>query len=63
MKSNDMAIETFRQMTPDQRCQTAFALYRTARRIKTAACRAQHPEWSESRVHDEVRKVFLHARS
>jgi hypothetical protein len=53
----------YRRMTPEQRWRVAQQLYWTARRHKAAFLRSQHPEWSEDRVEDEVRRVFLNART
>jgi hypothetical protein len=39
------------QTSPDQ-----FAM-------KAAGLRSQHPDWPEPRVHDEVRRIFSHART
>ena len=48
-------------MTPAQRVVAAMRLYASARRLKAAAVRSFHPEWTESQVADEVRKSFAHA--
>jgi hypothetical protein len=31
--------------------------------MKAAGLRSQHPDWPEPRVHDEVRRIFSHART
>ncbi len=56
-------IAIFRRMTPEQRWRAANRLYWTARRHKAAYLRSLHPDWSEDRVDDEVRRIFLHART
>ena len=56
-------IAVFRRMTMDQRWSAAQNLYWTVRRHKTAFLQQQHPEWSEQKVDEEVRRIFLHARS
>ncbi len=48
-------------MTPDERWAVAQSLYRTAREVKRAGVRAEHPDWSEERVLEEVRRQFLRA--
>jgi hypothetical protein len=53
----------FRAMTPSQRWQAAVDLYWSARRLKTAFVRSQHPDWTDERVDALVRNVFFHARS
>lgn len=54
--------ETLRQMTGQEKLKAAFALWRAARRLKAAAIREQHPEWSEEQVEREVKETFLRAR-
>ena len=49
-------------MTPAQRLQAATRLYWTARRIKEAAIRARHPEWTDEQVKREVKEAFMYAR-
>lgn len=52
-----------RRLTGSQKLKTAFALYWSARRLKAAALRQQHPDWPEERVQEKVREIFLHARA
>jgi hypothetical protein len=54
-------IRLFSAMTPDERWAVAQSLYRTARDIKRAGVRAEHPDWSEEQVLGEVRRQFLRA--
>lgn len=56
-------IEILRKMTLERRWRTAYDLYWTVRRHKTAFLRGQHPDWSEDRLKDEIRRIFLNARS
>jgi hypothetical protein len=46
-----------------QKLASAFAMYRAARRLKRAAVRELHPDWTDERVEKEVREIFLHART
>jgi hypothetical protein len=55
--------EFLRRMTPAQRWQAARRLYWTMRRHKAAFLKSRHPEWSQERIEQEVRNIFLHARS
>ncbi len=50
-------------MTPAQRLDAAVMLYHTARKLKAAGLRAQHPDWTEDQVQAAVREAFLYARS
>lgn len=56
-------IATLRRMSGEAKWRAAFQLYRDARTLKASAIRDQHPDWSEEQVRQEVKKIFLHARS
>ncbi len=56
-------IELFRAMSGEKRLQLAEQLYWSARRIKAAGLRAQHPDWSQEQVEAETRRIFLYART
>jgi len=57
----DEYIAVLRSMSGEQKLRSAFALYWSARNLKAAALRTQHPEWSEEDVQKRVREIFLHA--
>jgi hypothetical protein len=50
-------------MTPGQKLQLFSDLYHAARKLKTAAIRQQHPDWSEAEISGKVREIFLYART
>lgn len=54
--------EIFSKMTAGQKLKAAERLYYSAREFKAAALRSFHPEWSEEKVLEETRRIFLHAR-
>jgi len=56
-------IEILRAMRGEQRLRLAEHLYWSARKLKVAGLRAQHPDWSEEQLNAEVRRIFLHART
>ena len=56
-------LDVLRRMTPDQRWQTARNLYWSARRLKTAFVRTEHPDWTEDAGESFVRQLSLYARS
>ena len=41
----------------------AERLYWSARKMKAAGLRSQHPDWPEERLNDAVRQIFSHART
>jgi hypothetical protein len=56
-------IRIFQAMSGERRLQLAERLYWSARKLKRAGLRLQHPEWAEERLDQEVRRLFLHART
>ena len=67
MRSDEQAsreqIEIIRAIPGERRLRLAERLYWSARKLKRAGLRAQHPDWPEERLNAEVRRIFLHARS
>ena len=60
---DDEAQRILRAMSPAQKLRAAERLYWSARQLKAAALRAQHPDWSEEEIQRAVREAFLYARS
>ena len=56
-------IAALRAMTGQERLRLAQQLYWSARKMKTAGVRAQHPDWSDAQVGAEVLRIFTHART
>jgi hypothetical protein len=56
-------IAAFRAMSGTYRLRLAEQLYWSARKMKTAGVRSQHPDWSPERVREEVRQLFSNART
>lgn len=56
-------IRALRKMSLERRAELALGFIRSMRRMKIAALRAQHPEWSEQEIAAELRRLTLHARS
>lgn len=50
-------------MTLAQKLRAAERLYWSARQLKAAALRAEHPDWTEEAIQHAVRQIFLYARS
>ena len=60
---NTEAQRIVRAMSPAQKLRAAEQLYVSARQLKAAALRAQHPDWSDETIRRGVREAFLYARS
>ena len=56
-------LRIVRAMTPAEKLAAAEQLYWSARALKAAALRAQHPDWSEEEICRKVREIFLLVRS
>jgi len=56
-------IKVLRAMTGEERLEAAERLYWSARKMKAAGLRCQHPDWPETRVQADVRRIFSNARS
>ncbi|MGM0576096.1 MAG: hypothetical protein ACQEXJ_10245 [Myxococcota bacterium] len=63
MQMHPKQLEALKRMTPARKLELAAQLREEAWALKAAALRARYPEWPEERVHDEVRELFLHART
>ena len=50
-------------MTPEQKLQVAFDLYYSAKELKAAGLKRQHPDWSAERINQVVKEIFLYART
>ena len=61
-KMNTETRRILRAMSAAQKLKAAERLYYSARQLKAAALRAQHPEWSDETIRRVVREVFLYAR-
>jgi len=55
--------DILRAMTPERKLELAMNLYWSARDLKAAGLRRQHPAWSQEQVQAAVREVFMYARS
>ena len=53
----------YQTMTPEKKLQVALDLYYSAKELKAAGLKQQHPEWSAERIRQKVREIFLYART
>lgn len=49
-------------MSRAQKLRVAERLYHSARQLKAAALRAEHPDWTDEAIRQAVREIFLYAR-
>jgi hypothetical protein len=57
------AQQVVQAMSPAQKLRAAERLYYSARQLKAAALRAEHPDWTDEAIREAVRQIFLYARS
>ncbi len=50
-------------MSPERKLQLAIRLYDSARELKAAGLRLQHPDWNEEEIREKVREIFFYART
>ena len=56
-------IAILRAMPGEKRLRLSEQLYWSARKMKAAGLRHQHPDWPRERIDSEVTRIFLHART
>jgi hypothetical protein len=56
-------IKILKSLSPDAKLKLAEKLYTSARALKAAVIRQQHPHWSEEKVAVKVKEIFLYART
>ncbi len=59
----DMQNQILARMSPEEKLEVAMQLYYSARKLKAAGVRAEHPDWDEEQVQQVVREAFLYART
>jgi hypothetical protein len=60
---NPEVRKVLQAMSPAEKLRAAERLYWSARQLKAAALRAEHPDWTEEAIQQEVGQIFLYARS
>ena len=56
-------VEIFKSMPPEKKLDVFLQLYHSARALKKAALKQMHPDWSEEELENELRMIFLYART
>jgi hypothetical protein len=51
----------FASMSPEQKLKLVLGLYHSAKKLKRAGLKTQHPDWSEEQIEQSVREIFLYA--
>ena len=51
----------YESMSAEEKIQIALRLYYSARQLKLAALRDQNPDWTERKIQEQLRQIFLYA--
>ena len=62
MAQQDMQNEVLKKMSPQQKLETSMQLYHSARELKIAWLRQLHSDWSDQKIQEAVREIFVNAR-
>ena len=49
----------YQSMTAADKLRVAHRLYDSARKLKSAALKSAHPEWTDEKIEREVKRIFL----
>ena len=53
----------FQAMEPEKKLRIMQMLYYSAKELKAAGLRAQNSDWTNEKIKDRVREIFLYART
>jgi hypothetical protein len=56
-----LQIQIYKSMSPEQKLRIAMGLHETARKLKFAGLKNQHPDWDKEQLQEKVREIFLYA--
>lgn len=56
-------VRAIRAMSLAQRLAVGMGLIRSGRKLKRAALRQQHPEWTDAEIADEMRRLTTNGRT
>lgn len=63
MELDQKQLEVLKKMSGAERLKAAMMLNIEARKIKAAYLKMRHSDWSEDRINEEVKQIFLYART
>lgn len=62
-EETDKIKNRFKNFSPEKKLDLSLELYYSAREFKRASIKSFNPDWNDDRVENELRKVFLYART
>jgi len=57
---DDALVSVLKQKTPQERLKIAFSMWNCAKKQLTCHLKSLHPEWSDEKVQNEVKKRLSH---
>jgi hypothetical protein len=61
--STYISEDRFKNFSPEKKLDLSMKLYFSARELKRAALKQIHPDWDDAKINEEVKRIFLHART
>jgi hypothetical protein len=55
--------DRFKNFSAEKKLDLSMKFYYSAKELKRAALKQFHPEWNDTKIDEEVRRIFLHART
>jgi hypothetical protein len=55
--------KSFQAMASEKKLQLALDLYYSAKKLKAAGLKHQHPEWPVDAIRQKVKDIFMYART
>ncbi|MBZ0200016.1 MAG: hypothetical protein K8H86_09120 [Ignavibacteriaceae bacterium] len=62
-RDNNLEKNRFKNFSAEKKLDLSIQLRNSAFELKKAALKEFHPSWSDGKVNEEVRKIFLYART
>ena len=62
-RQSKIEINRFKGFSPEKKLDLSMQLYYSAKELKRASLKQFHPEWNNAKIDEEVRRIFLHART
>lgn len=53
----------FKNFSPEKKIELSLELYYSARELKRASIKAFNPSWDDNKIENELRKIFIYART
>jgi len=60
---NEIEKNRFKKFSPQKKLDLSMQLYYSAKELKRATLKQFHPEWNDTKIDKEVKRIFLHART